>query len=298
MVNETGISISFPRGAVAWFDLSRAGELVVTARSATDRERRKLEVTINTRPLMFARLYERLLNEASRMMEAGHYSAAEVRLEYLTSSARPDRDLPVIKRARAKLDDVIAHRDEVLKAANDAWDAVQNTRDKPRVKAAVGATRRYIDEFPGEDNMLEMELRRQQLEAWEKELEAQKRTPEEMKLAEATAKGLYDDADASFQAGNYLLALVLLDTIARDFSDTSQMNNATALRAEIDKKLASPEEQNKQIDAELKRIDEDIKFADYNRAREKCLALFKRFPNSPRTREIMQRLKKIEDAFD
>jgi pSer/pThr/pTyr-binding forkhead associated (FHA) protein len=298
MVNETGISISFPRGAVAWFDLSRGGELVVTAFAASARERRKLEININTRPLMFARLYERLLNEASRMMEAGHYSAAEVRLEYLTSSSRPDHDLPVIKRARTKLDEAIAHRDEVKKLADDAWAAVQTSRDKRRLATALSATRRYIDEFPREDNMLEMELRRQQIEAWEKELAAQKRPPEEMKIAEANARALYDDANASFKAGNYLLALVLLDTIARDFADTSQMNNATTLREEIEKKLASPDEQNKQIDAELKRIDEDIKFADYKHAREKCLGLFKRFPNSPRTREIMQRLKKIEDAFD
>lgn len=298
MVNESGISISFPRGAVAWFDLSRAGELVVTARAASDRERRKLEININTRPLMFARLYERLLNEASRMMEAGHYSAAQVRLEYLTSSSRPDRDLPVITRARARLDEVDAHRDEVRKLAEEAWVAVQTTRDKKRIEAAQAATRRFIDEFPREDNMLELELRRQQLAAWEKELAAQKRPPEEMKIAEALAAGLYSDADASFKAGNYLLALVLLDTIARDFSDTGQMNNAAALRSEIEKKLTNPDEQNKVIDAELKRIDEDIKFSDYKRARDKCLGLFKRFPNSPRTREIMQRLRKIEDAFD
>jgi pSer/pThr/pTyr-binding forkhead associated (FHA) protein len=297
MVNETGISLSFPRGAVAWFDLSSAGELVVTARAANDKERRKLGIDINTRPLMFARMYDRLLNEASRMLEAGHYSAAEVRLEYLTSASRPDKDLPVVTRARTQLEGVQAHRADLLKQVEDTWKAVQATRDMPRVRAAMAATKRYTAEFPRDDIVLTLEDRLMTLETWEIELNKQARTPAEMKEAEASALRLYEDADASFKAGNYLMALVLLDTLAKDFSDTSQMNNATSLRAEIEKKLANPAEQNKVIDAELKRIDEDIKFKDYKDAREKCMALFKRFPDSPRTREIMQRVRQIEDAF-
>ncbi|MCB9935620.1 MAG: FHA domain-containing protein [Planctomycetes bacterium] len=298
MVAETGMSVSFPRGAVVWFDMSRPDEVVATVRSAGDSERRSLKIDVNPRPLMFARLYERLLDETARLMEAEHYSAAEARLKYLTAPGREDADLPAIKTARERLKEVETHRSELARRVEAAWQAVQGARSKRSVSDARGLVMQYIAEFPGDAVIEEMNERLQSLETWEAELAAQARTPEEMKVAETVAKSLYDDADASNKNGNLLLALVILETIMRDYADTGTYRNAKALHDEISKKMSDPAEQNRVIDKELAGIDEDIKFADYNTARDRCLKLFKRFPDTPRTRDIMKRLRTIEKAFE
>lgn len=298
MVNETGISISFPRGAVVWFDLSRPGEAIATVRSAADGERRSVSIDVNSRPLMFARLYQRLLDETARLMEAEHFSAAEARLKYLTAPGRPDSELPVIKAARERLKEIDAHRTDLGRRLESAWQEAQTARSKATVAAAKGLVLQYIAEFPGDDVIRDMNDRLKQLETWEAQLAAQARTPEEMKAAEAVAKSLYDAADQSNKQGNLLLALVMLENIQRDYADTSHYKNAVALMDEINRKLADPAEQNRVIDKELAQIDEDIKFADYNTARDRCLKLFKRFPATPRTRDIMRRLRTIEKAFE
>jgi hypothetical protein len=61
--------------------------------------------------------------------------------------------------------------------------------------------------------------------------------------------------------------------------------------------MSDPVARDQAIDKELVGIDEDIKFKDYKRARDRCIALFKRFPDTPRNRDIMKRLRKVEDAF-
>ncbi|MCA8910813.1 MAG: hypothetical protein KDB82_03860, partial [Planctomycetes bacterium] len=298
MVNETGLSVSFPRGAVVWFDLSRPGELVATVRSAQSGERKKMEIDVNTRPLMFARLYDRLYDEAVRLIEAEHYSAAEVRLKYLTGGNRADPDLPVLRNAAEKLNEIDGHRKQLGASVDAAWEKAESQRNKPTLVAAEGLVRQYIAQFPGDDVIDEMNDRLRKLETWTAELALEAKTPAEMAEAEKKAKSLYDDAQASYEAGKILLALVILDTIFADYADTSQYHNAQALKEEIDKSLADVAEQNRVIDEELKGIDEDIKFKDYERGRKRCLELFRRFPDTARTRDIMKRLRAIEDAFD
>ena len=298
MVNETGLSVSFPRGAVVWFDMSRPGELVATVRAARDTERKTMQIDVNTRPLMFARLYDRLYDEAMRLMDTQYYSAAEVRLRYLTSNNRADADLPVLRRAGEKLKEIAAHRVELSARVESAWEKATDQRSKPTLQAAEGLVRQYIAEFPGDDVIDTMNDRLSQIDTWLAEIALQARTPAELQAAEITAKSLYSAADQSFKQGNILLALVMLETIFKDFSDTSQYHNAQALHREIEEQLDDPAKQNRVIDEELKGIDEDIKFKDYERGRNRCLALFKRFPTTERTRDIMKRLRAIEDAFE
>lgn len=298
MVNETGISISFPRGAVVWFDLSRPGLVTATVRAANKDNRDGITIDVNSRPLMFARLYQRLYDEASRLMDADHYAAARERFRYLTSGARPDGELPIISKSREKLNEIALHLTDIQERVERAWETASTTRSKPALNDAKSLILQYIAEFPSEDNIGEMNERLDSIEIWLAEIVANKRTPAEMAEAEATAKSLYEAAVASDGQGNTLLALVMLENIMKDYADTTQYLNAQVLHDKIMKKLEDPAEQNRIIDEELKGIDEDIKFADWERGRNRCLALFKRFPNTKRNRDIMKRLRIIENAFD
>lgn len=298
MVNETGISISFPRGAVVWFDLSRPGMVTATVRAAQKDNRKGIRIDVNSRPLMFARLYQRLYAEAVRLMDADHYAAARERFLYLTSGARPDGDLPVITKAREKLNEIGLHLTDLQQRVDSAWERARSTRSRQSIIDAKSLVLQYIAEFPSEDDIAEMNERLDSLEIWLAEITANKRPPEEMAEAEATAKSLYDAAVVSDEEGNTLLALVMLENIMKDYSDTTQALNAQVLHDKIMKKLEDPTEQNRIIDEELKGIDEDIKFADWERGRNRCLALFKRFPNTKRNRDIMKRLRIIENAFE
>jgi pSer/pThr/pTyr-binding forkhead associated (FHA) protein len=298
MVNETGLSVSFPRGAVVWFDLSRPGQVTATVRAAQDGNRKGMSIDVNSRPLMFARLYQRLYNEASRLMEADRYAAARVRFEYLASGQRPDSDLPVIDRAREKLNEIAVHLSGLRERVEAAWTRAESLRSRQALVEAKSLLLQFIAEFPSEDDVAEMKERHDRIEIWLAELAARARTPEEMAAAEATAKSLMQAAEQSNKDGNTLLALVMLENLLKDYADTSQYHNAQALYDEINKRLDDPAEQNRVIDAELKGIDEDIKFADWQNGRRRCLALFKRFPNTTRNRDIMKRLRIIENAFE
>ena len=298
MVDGTGISVSFPRGAVVWFDLSRAGVLTATIRAAQETNRKGITIELNSRPLVFARLYQRLYDEAMRLMDADHYSAARERFLYLTSGARPDSDLPVIAKASERLNEIELHLAAMQKKVESAWEKASSTRGRVALIDAKSLVLQYIAEFPSEDDIAEMNKRLDDIEAWLAEVNTGKRTPAEMAEAEATAKSLYEAAEVSDQEGNVLLALVMLENIMKDYSDTSQYLNAQALYDKITEKLEDPAEQNRIIDEELAGIDEDIKFADWERGRNRCLALFKRFPNTERNRDIMKRLRIIENAFE
>ena len=297
MVNETGVSVSFPRGAVVWFDLSRRGEVVVTVRAAQEGARRTMTIDVNARPLMFARLYGRLYDEAEGMRAASHHAAAEERFRYLTRPSLPDGDLPVVAKAHERLKDIAAHRADLATRMDAAWQVGSSTRTRPALTAARQLILQYVAEFPADDVIRELRVRLDSIDGWLAGMDAKTRTPEELAKAEAAARQLYQAADQSFKDGNLLLAMVMIETLQRDFPDTSHYNSAEALRLEIAKLLEDPVEQNKVIDAELKAIDEDIKFEDFNRARQRCLSLFKRFPDSARNREIMQRLRQIESQF-
>ncbi|MCC6464232.1 MAG: FHA domain-containing protein [Planctomycetes bacterium] len=298
-VSDAGFSLAFPAGVVAWFDLSSPGVLVVTVRAALESARDSLGVDVHARPLMFARLYDRMFKEGERLWQARHCSAAEVRFNYLTSPSAVHRDLAVVGKARDRLIEIAAARINLRETADKAWQEVSGTRSRRTIEEALAAVLRYIAEFPGdEETVRELNKRREQLEDWAAEAAIQKRTPEQQKEAEGVARAYYDAADAKHKEGNVLLALVMLENILREYADTTAFREAKVLYDQINKDLADPAKRDAVINAELARIDEDIKFEDYAHAREKCLKLFRRFPDTPRNRDIMQRLRRIESAFE
>ncbi len=296
MVNETGLALNFPDGAVLWIDQSRSDRLVVVVRGATSSGRAGVRVQVFTRPLMFARMYERLYDEAARMWDAEHGSAAKARLEYLQRPI-PHSELAVVTRAKEKLAELEEARKALREEVEAAWAAVQAMLTDETLLAAERLVRRYVATWQGEDDAAEMHERLRQAEVWQAELDARKRTPEELKQAEAIARRLWKDAETSHDAGDLLLALVLAETIVKSFADTSVHRNALVMQEQIAARLNDPEVRDNAIDAELAGIDEDIKFRDYARAKQRCIALFRRFPDTPRNRDIMQRLRQVEDAF-
>lgn len=297
MVSGTDISIAFPDGAVVWLDLTTPGRLTVSVRNASA-GRNQLTLRLNSRPLMFARLYSRVYSEAVSLMKSSNFAAAEARLRYLTAPSRVQRDLPVIGNALDRLMEVARRRDEMRTAADKAWDTASTARNEASVIAATVATQNCINAFAADtehNKILEERLKR--LGAWKIELDARKRTPEQMKEAEAVAKTLLDDAQASEKSGNLLLALLLLENLMGEYADTSSFNPATVVHERIQKLLSDAAARDAAINEELKGIDEDIKFRDYARGRNRCLKLFKRYPDTPRNRDIMQRLRQIESAM-
>lgn len=297
MVSGTDISVSFPEGAVVWLDMSRPGRLLVNARQAAG-SRNGLTIRLNSRPLMFARLYERVLAEAVSLMKSSNFAAAETRLRYLTAPSRLQRDLPVIGHAMDKLLELAKRRDELRLAADDAWTAADTARNEANVTTAISSLERYMRAFAADtDQNKTYTAHLERLRAWKIEIEARKRTPEQLREAEAVAKTLLADAQASEKAGNLLLALMLLENLMSDYADTTSYIPAQVVHERIQKLLSDPAARDKAIDDELKGIDEDIKFRDYARGRERCLKLFKRYPDTPRNRDIMKRLRQIEGAM-
>lgn len=298
MVSDTDLSVSFPEGAVVWLDLSRPGRLVAVVRAALGETRRTMTAVVYTRPLMYARFYERLYDEAFRMWGANRGSAARVRLNWLLDPVRPQRGLAAISKARElleKIDDALLKLRETV---DNAYESADRTRTTQAVEVARKIVQRYIETWPGETDIAEMQKRAEKLKIWQVEIDARKRTPEEMQQAEASARRLWQDAQSSNKDGHVLLCLVLLENILRDFADTSVHRDATVMYEQVNARMKDPKERDKLVDAELLGIDEDIKFKDYSRARDRCLKLFKRFPDTPRNRDIMKRLRQVEDAFE
>jgi hypothetical protein len=296
MVNETGLAVNFPDGAVVWFDMSKPGRLIVVARAAVRGGRKSMRVRVFTRPLMFARLYEKLYDEALRLWEVEHGSAAKARLKYLLGPI-PHRELAVIGKARDKLVELETARQDLLRAIEDAMAAAEKTLSEQTVLVAERSVRRYLATWRGEEDADEVERKYTRIDIWRGELEALKRTPEEKKQAEAIAQSLWAGAEAKYDAGDLLASLMLVENLVKVYAGTSVHRMAVVLYEEIQQKMADPVARDQAIDKELVGIDEDIKFKDYKRARDRCIALFKRFPDTPRNRDIMKRLRKVEDAF-
>lgn len=297
MVNDTDLAVSFPEGAVVWFDLTRPGRLVAVVRAALGDTRRTMRAVVFNRPLMFARQYEALYDEAQRMWEAGNGSAAKARLGWLLAPNRAHRELGVISRARDLMEKLHGARVDLVEKADQAFQIAERTQTGPAVEAAIELMRDYVETWPGEDNIPEMEARLKRLNAWKVEIDARKRTPEQMQKAESMAKRLWLDAQDANKNSHVLLAMMLLENILRDYGDTSVHRDASVMYEQLTARMKDPAQRDKAIDAELAGIDEDIKFKDYARAHDRCIKLFKRFPDTPRNRDIMKRIRQVEDAF-
>lgn len=297
-VNETDFTLAFPQGAVVWLDFSRRNQLGLTLRSAPDSARDSMTIDVFTKPVMFARLYERLFKEGERLYETRNYSAAEARFAWLTSTSRAQRELPVIGRAQDRMRDIAQARTKLAERVDAAWLVVQTTRTRKTLEECERLLRQYIAEFRGDEAAATYRENLAQVEKWLKDAAVSKRTPEEQKLAESIARGLVEAASAKLKEGNLLIALLMAENVVRDYADTGAFREAQSMVEDIGKKLADPATRDKEIDAQLAKIDEEIKFENYPLARKLCNELFKRFPDTPRSRDIMLRVRKIENAFE
>jgi pSer/pThr/pTyr-binding forkhead associated (FHA) protein len=296
MVNDTDLALGFPQGAVVWLDFTRPGVLRITARTGVEVQRDRFRVQVFSRPRMFARMYERLYDEALRMWEADHGSAAYERLRYLTHPSRPHRELEVISRAEHKLSELEAAHSALLREFNATWLVAEGTQSPEAVAQAGTLMQRYLAIWPGRGGIRNLPDRERQLRIWRAELQRRERTPEQLAAAEANANVLYDRADRLHRDGNNLQALMLVENLLRDYSDTSVYRRSLILYEEIAREMQDERIRDSVIDEELAGIDEDIRFRDYDRALRRAQALFRRYPDTPRNREIMQRLRAIERA--
>lgn len=297
-VNETDFALAFPQGAVAWLDFSRRGVLGVVLRSGPEEARNGFVVDVFSKPVMFARLYDRLFKEGERLFEVRNFAAAEARYAWLAAPSRAQRDLPVIGRATDRIRDINEQRVKLRARVDAAWNALAAGRGKAALETCEGLIEQYLREFRADEACAELRVNLEQVRKWLREAAAVARPPDKQKEAEAFARGFYEDALAKKKEGNLLLALVLAENVIRDYSDTAAYRDALALHDEIRRMLADPAVRDQQIDAALAKIDEEIKFGEYARARKMCHDLFKRFPDTPRTRDIMLRMRKIDQAFE
>lgn len=297
-VNDTDLALSFPQGAVVWFDFTRRGSLGLILRSGPESARDGLVVDVFTRPVMFARLYERLYKEGERLLEVRNFSAAEARFEWLSQPSRAQRDLPVIGRAKDRLREIAEQRGSLRQAVDAAWPVAQQTRTQRALKDCETLLDQYLREFRGDEVCTEFRANLEQVRQWLAKAAAVQRTPKEQQEAEAMARTLYDDANARFKAGNLLVALLLAENVLRDYSDTLAARDTQALIADIQKLLADPVARDREIDAQLAKVDEEIRFENYPLARKLCNELFRRFPDTPRNRDIMLRVRRIDQAFE
>lgn len=297
-VNDTDFTLCFPQGAVVWLDFSRRGTLGLILRSSPENARDGFMVDIFSKPMMFARLYDRLYKEGERLFEVRNYAAAEARYSWLTASTRAQRDLPVVGRAAARIKDIAEQRSKAKERVDAAWKALDAGRSRAALETCEGALEQYLREFRADEVCADLREKLDQVRKWLKEAAATRRPPDQQKEAEAFARSFYEDAKAKQKEGNLLLALLLAENVLRDYADTAAYRDAQALYDEIQKTLADPAARDKHIDAALAKIDEEIKFENYPLARKLCNELFKRFPDTPRNREIMLRVRKIDQAFE
>lgn len=295
MVNQSDLAVSFPDGAVLWLDFSTPGVVVATVRAPREGARKGFSLVVNPRPVMFARLYQRVLDEAERLVRADHYSAALARLEFLTSPSRPDAGLPVIELARERMREIADYRASFEDDITEAWGRAADERSTENVRAARELVRRYLREFPGGDNT-DLVDRLERLAEWQAELEIRERTPEEMETAISEATALIEAARSDYASRDILMALVRLESVMRDYAHTPQVHEARSLHTEYTREMNDPAMRDAFIDEVLKAIDEDLRYEDYDRAREKCLELFRRFPDTERNRDIMKRLRAADAA--
>jgi len=111
---------------------------------------------------------------------------------------------------------------------------------------------------------------------------------------EKAARALYRDAQTAARAGNTLMALLLLDGVIHEYRETETAGQAREMADKLRQEMGAKAAVEAEIDRELDRIDDLIFAGNLQKALSACRALFRRYPDTERTREIMQRLRKIE----
>ncbi|MCC6573424.1 MAG: FHA domain-containing protein [Planctomycetes bacterium] len=288
-----GPCLSFPRGVVAWFDLARPGKLGVTVR-ASGMTRSEAALEIYPRSVAEARIFARVLQEAQEFEKLDLFSAALARYQYVADNAPAALSSPLA--ARARIAEIGRIRDRMRKEVDAAYDAAAAQKTPVKLEAALARAQAFIGNFSADADVKAVQQKIDQLQQW-KTTAAPVRPPKELQIAIGIAKGFYEAAVEQHKTGHVLFALLLLDNVIRDYSDTPYYKDAIKLFNEINAPLNDAAKRDAAIDSELKAIDVLCDRNDWNGALERCRALFKRFPDTPRNRDIMVRMHKIEAKF-
>ncbi|KAA0216401.1 FHA domain-containing protein [bacterium] len=294
-IERQGLCVAFPRGAVLWLDQSRKNVLVATVRSS--HETKRLEVSLDVYPhsLAHARLYARLLREAEEFDSRSWFSAALARYTYLLENA-PDT-MAGLDAVKDRVTRIKTRRDELHAEAQTAYAVAKDTRTLLAIDQAQRAVGKFLAEFPGDAEASGFEKFSRELSEWRAAIRVT-RPPEEAAKANLYAESFLRAAREHEKNGHVLLALAFLENITRDYQDTSSFKEATEMYTRLTRDLQDPAKRDAAIDRELAEIDKACDAGDWSGAMERCQALFKRFPDTPRNRDIMKRIRRIEERFD
>jgi hypothetical protein len=293
-LEAAGICVSFPRGAVVWFDQSRKGQLVVTVRGSNEGRRGEMVCDVFPHCVSFARVFTRLQAEGAEFEQRSLNSAALARYEYIAANA--PASLPLLASVKDRIKKLKQLREELYVEATADYSVAKDARTLLSIEKAQRSIGKFQSQFPGDPEVAALDKLVRELEAWRAALRPT-RPPEEAARANILAENFYKKAAQYNQEGHVLLALTLLENVLKDYTDTPSYKPAQGLYDTIQKDLKDPAKRDAAIDKELASIDKSCDDGDWSSAMEKCQNLFKRFPDTTRNRDIMKRVRRIEERF-
>ncbi len=293
-LEEAGLCVSFPRGVVAWFDREKKGVLRVTVRSASDARRGELECAVYPHCVSNARLFARLMIEASEFEQRQLNSAALVRYEYIIAHA--PKTLPLATTAGERVKRLKQLRDDLHTEALADYSVAKDVRTLLAIEKAQRSIGKFQNQFPGDTEVSALDKLARELEEWRVAVQPT-RPPEEAAKANITAESFLRNAQKYHEQGHVLLALTMLENVIKDYSDTPSFKPARELYDQIRKDLQDATKRDAIIDKELAAIDKACDDGNWDVAMDKCQELFKRFPDTTRNRDIMKRVRRIEERF-
>ncbi|CAG0976917.1 FHA domain-containing protein FhaB [Planctomycetaceae bacterium] len=293
-MESAGICVSFPRGVVVWFDREKKNQLSVTVRSANESRRGELECAIYPHCVSNARLFARLMNEASEFEQRLLNSAALARYEHIVANA--PKTLPLAVTAGERVKKLKQARDDLYTEALADYSVAKDVRTLLAIEKAQRSIGKFQSQFPGDAEVSPLEKLTRELEEWRKAVQPT-RPPEEAAKANLMAENFLRNAQKYNEQGHMLLALTMLENVLKDYGDTPSYKAARELYDQIRKDLLDAGKRDVIIDKELAAIDKACDDGNWDVAMEKCQELFKRFPDTPRNRDIMKRVRRIEERF-
>jgi len=294
-VESQGLCVVFPRGAVLWLDQSRKGMLVATVRAAQEARRNEVVCDVYPRSVSTARLFARLVSQAESFDSRELFSAALARYEYILANA--PAGLPCAAGVKDRIAKIRIRRDELFGLVKTAYAEAKDTRTADSIELAQRNLNKFVAEFPGDAEVSKLESWVKDLSDWRAAIKST-RPPEEAAKATLDADGFLRRAKDYQKQGHTLLALALLENILQDYKDTPSFLPAKTLHDEIMNEIQDPAKRDEVIDRELAIIDKASDDGDWAAAMERCQNLFKRFPDTSRNRDIMKRVRRIEERFD
>lgn len=294
-LESLGICVSFRRGAVIWVDREKKGQLVVTARSANEAHRGELECAIYPHCVSNARLFARLMSEAAEFEQRSLNSAALNRYEYVVATA--PTTLPLVATARDRIKKLKQLRDELHTEALADYEVAKDVRTLLAIEKAQRSIGKFQSQFPGDAEVAALDKLAREMEEWRNAIRPT-RPPEEMAKATLRAEQFLQAARAYFDQGHVLLALTMLENVLKDYADTASYKPAREMHDKIMADMGDAAKRDAIIDKELAEIDKACDAGEWATAMEKCQDLFKRFPDTPRNRDIMKRMRRVEERFE